>query len=138
VQEALGASSSRPASEVGDGGKLGAGIHRTSTAPISFERYERMAVEHALAECSSGRSFARRRSCLGFAFPGCRARSRPWWCVLVNEGSSAHHRVASRKDGGVRLDGPPSLAAYERLALERALAETGGDKFAAARLLRVV
>ena len=38
---------------------------------------------------ASGRSLARSFFCVGFDLPGCRARSRPWWCVLVNELSPA-------------------------------------------------
>jgi hypothetical protein len=127
VQVVLGASPARPARGAVRGRKQGAGPGRPSTAPISLESYERMAIEHALAECSGATLAAARL--LGVSKS---AFYRNLHRLGIDSSSSA-----GLPQGGVRLDGPPSLAAYERVALERALAAAGGDKRGAAKLLRV-
>src|SRR5688572_22408303 len=86
--------------------------------PVSFERYERMAIERALAECSGSAQAAAR---------------------LLGVGKSTFYRQMKQfgiAPGTTALTEavqniPLSLDAYERMALEHALKEAGGDKFAA-------
>jgi transcriptional regulator of acetoin/glycerol metabolism len=101
-------------------------------APVSFLRYERMAIERALAESAGDRLAAAR---------------------LLNSSKSAIYRrmkllgIVSRAHGGtiavapddpvLAAGAPVSFEAYEKAAVVRALGECRGDRLAAAKLLKV-
>jgi transcriptional regulator of acetoin/glycerol metabolism len=96
-----------------------------SSPPLSLAAYERSAILRALAETggnvlAAARLMGESRSAL---YRHIRALGIP--------------RGVPEPSSYLVLDGPPSLAAYERAALERAMAEAGGDIQAAAKLLGV-
>jgi transcriptional regulator of acetoin/glycerol metabolism len=104
----------------------------SATAPVSLLRYERMAIERALAECGGDRMAAAK---------------------LLNSSKSAIYRrmklldIMSPAQGGtfavapddpvLAAGEPVSFGAYEKAALVRALDECGGDRLSAAKLVKV-
>jgi transcriptional regulator of acetoin/glycerol metabolism len=112
--------------------KLARSRARRAAEAVSFARYERMAIERAIAECRGDvlaaaallkmgkSSIYRRMKALGIASP-------------TRGGTVA---VASN-DPLIASGAPVSLDAYEKAALTRAVSECGGNKLAAAKLLGV-
>lgn len=98
--------------------------------PLSLEAYERHAIVRALAE--NGNSVARAAAALGQPTNTLYNRMSTIGLRRSELGGRGAHKPLP---DFLRLDGPVSFEAYERRALERALAEANGDKRAAAKLL---
>ncbi len=103
-----------------------------SDVPISLDAYERQAILRALDE-NGGNAIAA-GAALGMSKAGAyRHMDRagiPRTGRLIDIAEFA-------PNGYLRLDGPVSMDAYERRALQRAISSCGGDKRAAARLLGI-
>jgi len=98
---------------------------RRARAPM-LDRYARMAIERALSECAGDAIAAARL--LGVGKSTIYREMKKLGVTRAAPASTGRHP---------RVDGPVSLEAYERKALERALTEAGGDKTAAAELLGI-
>jgi ActR/RegA family two-component response regulator len=101
-----------------------------NAAPVSFLAYERMAIQRALAE-SNGNLVAAAKL-LGVGKSTMYRRTRAVGITAQDE------PIAAAPDDPVLAAGEPvSFEAYEKAALVRALDECGGNRLAAARLLKV-
>jgi transcriptional regulator of acetoin/glycerol metabolism len=103
-----------------------------STVPLSLESYERMALQRALAECEGDMLAAAKLLRIGKSTMY--RRVHDLGLVASRQGPATE---ISTSDPLAASGAPVSLKAYERLALERALAEAGGRALGAAKLLRV-
>jgi DNA-binding NtrC family response regulator len=103
-----------------------------STAPLSLESYERMAVQRALAECEGNMLAAAKLLRIGKSTMYRRVHD-----LVLAASRQGRATAVSTADPLAASGAPVSLKAYERLPVERALAEAGGRTLAAAKLLRV-
>jgi transcriptional regulator of acetoin/glycerol metabolism len=110
---------------VNGSGAAAPGPTSSSRIPLSLEAYERSAILRALAEGGGG---------------------VPAAAKLMGEGKSTLYRRmqflgipkgTSKPGSYLVIDGPPTMDSYERAALERAMAEAGGSRLRAAKLLGV-
>jgi DNA-binding NtrC family response regulator len=111
-------------------------MHAASSQTIEIEHLPAALVE--LAERLPSRDLVPTpppaRVALGSEHSGAQPGSAP---PRLELGAAASDRSAARKPWEIAPDDPPSLELYEMKALLHALDRTGGDKLAAARLLKV-
>jgi DNA-binding NtrC family response regulator len=103
-----------------------------STVPLSLENYERLALQRALAECEGDMLAAAKLLRIGKSTMYRRVHD-----LGLAASRQGRATATSTADPLAASGAPGSLKAYERLAVERALAEAGGSTLAAAKLLRV-
>jgi transcriptional regulator of acetoin/glycerol metabolism len=102
---------------------------RASSTPLSLDAYERMAIQRALAE-GEGNALAAAKL-LGIS------KSAIYRRMDALGISAAERGLATTDDPLVMAGEPLSVQAYEKAAIVRAMAESGADKLAAAKLLGV-
>jgi DNA-binding NtrC family response regulator len=97
---------------------------------LSLERYERMAIERALAESEGDPIAAASRLGVGKStvYRKMQALGIPRTLQSGQPAATPSYLMTAE---------PVSLRSYERLALEHALTEVGGDRVSAAKLLRI-